>query len=94
MQSLKNRIVFSFREILYLNGIRTTGDFKVIVKDTINQKPSVDKMSWYKWHMHPDPFTFRFPRIQGTLQIVFFLPKSIQTVFFTEINSNSTMFGR
>lgn len=31
--------------------------------------------------MHPDPFTFRFPRIQGTLQIVFFLPKSIQTVF-------------
>lgn len=48
MQSLKNRIVFSFREILYLNGFRTTGDFKVIVKDTVNQKPSVDKMSWYK----------------------------------------------
>ena len=90
MQRLKNRIVFSFREILYLNGFRTTGDFKVIVKDIINQKPSVDKKAWYKWHMHPDPFTFRFPRIQGTLQIVFFfyrnqfkqffLPKSIQTV--------------
>lgn len=30
--------------------------------------------------MHPYPFTFRFPRIQGNLQIVFFLPKSIQTV--------------
>lgn len=93
MQSLKNRIVFSFREILYLNGFRTTGDFKVIVKDTINQKLSVNKMSVVQRTHAPRSLYIPFSKNSGDSTDCFFFTEINSNSFFTEINSNSTMFG-